>query len=74
MFNCKSACLLLFLVCGASALHAQSDYNYGRYEVTPFFGSRFGGTIDLSQQGNPNVDYLKIKSSMDYGIMGDITF
>ncbi len=74
MFNWKSLFLILFLIGTAPALHAQSDYNYGRYEITPFFGSRFGGNIDLSQQGNPNIDYLKIKSSIDYGIMGDITF
>jgi opacity protein-like surface antigen len=74
MLRWKLLFLGLFLVFTASALRAQSEYVYGRYEITPFFGSRFGGNIDLSQQGNPNVDYLKIKSSEDYGIMGDITF
>lgn len=53
----------------ASAARAQREY-----EVTPFFGTRFGGNIDVSQQGNPNVDFLKIKSSEDFGIMAGVTF
>jgi opacity protein-like surface antigen len=61
--------LLVILVCGASRIRAQREY-----EVTPFFGTRFGGNIDLSQQGNPNVDFLKIKSSEDFGIMGGVSF
>lgn len=59
----------LFLLCAASVVQAQHQF-----EITPFVGSRFGGNIDVSQQGNPNVDYLKIKSSIDYGIMGGVTF
>ena len=55
----------------AATVYAQEEYR--QYEITPFFGTRFGGNIDLSQQGNPNVDYLKIKNSMDYGIMGSVT-
>jgi opacity protein-like surface antigen len=77
MFTWKSLYVGLFLLLSATALRAQyggGGYEGGRYEVTPFFGTRFGGTIDLSQSGNPNVDYLKIKSSEDYGIMGDISF
>lgn len=72
MFVWKLLSAATFVVCSASALFAQSEY--GRYEVTPFFGTRFGGNIDLSQQGNPNVDYLKIKSSIDYGILADVSF
>ena len=59
----------LFSICSASVVRAQREF-----EVTPFVGTRFGGNIDLSQQGNPNVDFLKIKSSLDYGVMGDVTF
>ena len=65
----KALFLSLFLLCAASAVHAQRQF-----EITPFAGSRFGGNIDVSQQGNPNVDYLKIKSSVDYGIMAGVTF
>src|SRR5512135_2553789 len=55
----------LFLLCSATVIQAQREY-----EITPFIGSRFGGNIDLSQQGNPNVDFLKVKSSINYGVMG----
>jgi opacity protein-like surface antigen len=59
----------LLLLCSATAIKAQRDY-----EITPFVGSRFGGNIDLSQQGNPDVDFLKVKSSINYGVMGGVTF
>jgi opacity protein-like surface antigen len=59
-------CFLMFTACAAQAQR--------EFEITPFAGTRFGGYIDLSQQGNPNVDSLKIKSSVNYGIMGDVTF
>ena len=65
----KALCLGVFLMCATTAVQAQRQY-----EITPFVGSRFGGNIDLSQQGNPNVDYLKIKSSIDYGVMAGVTF
>jgi hypothetical protein len=55
-------CFLMFTACAAQAQR--------EFEITPFAGTRFGGYIDLSQQGNPNVDSLKIKSSVNYGIMG----
>ena len=57
------------LMCAASVAQAQREY-----EITPFVGTRFGGDIDLTQQGNPNVDFLKIKSSVNYGVMGGVTF
>lgn len=52
--------ILIFLLAGGvSTVHAQ-------VEVTPFFGTRFGGKIDFSQTSN-TVDYVKIKSSENYG-------
>jgi hypothetical protein len=63
---------MAFVLLAATAVRAQSEYR--QYEVTPFFGTRFGGNIDLSQQGNPNIDYLRIKNSMNYGVMGGVTF
>ncbi|HLZ90897.1 MAG TPA: outer membrane beta-barrel protein [Candidatus Acidoferrum sp.] len=69
MFVRKMLFLGLILMCGVPKAHAQREY-----EITPFFGTRFGGNIDLSQQGNPNVDSLKIKSSEDFGIMGGVSF
>jgi len=72
MSGWKTLFFVLVLLWPASAVWAQDE---GRqYEITPFFGSRFGGNIDLSQQGNPNVDFLKIKSSLDYGVMAGVTF
>jgi opacity protein-like surface antigen len=69
MYLRKALYLLVVLVCGASRIRAQRQY-----EVTPFFGTRFGGNIDLSQQGNPNIDFLKLKNSEDFGIMGGVSF
>jgi len=55
----KLLLLALVVLSAASSVFAQGEYR--QYEITPFFGTRFGGNIDLSQQGNPNVDYLKSK-------------
>jgi opacity protein-like surface antigen len=72
MFLLRMCIFAFVLICGASTARAQEG---GRqYELTPFFGTRFGGNIDLSQQGNPNVDFLKIKSSEDYGVMAGVSF
>ena len=56
---------MLFLPLAGSVAHAQS-----RFEVTPFYGTRFGGHIDVN--AGP-VDYLQIKSGMNYGVMGDVS-
>jgi len=64
----KTLPLALFLLWGIPNAYAQ------RIEVTPFFGGRFGGTIDLTQQNNPNADFMKIKSSTNYGVLADISF
>jgi opacity protein-like surface antigen len=69
MSNWKVLSLGFFFVCTTSIVQAQKQF-----EITPFVGTRFGGNIDLSQQGNPSVDFLKIKSSVNYGIMGGVTF
>jgi hypothetical protein len=60
--------LAFVLIWGVPNTYAQ------RIEVAPFFGSRFGGTIDLTHQSNPNADFMKIKSSINYGILTDISF
>ncbi len=59
-----------FCVVTVSCAHAQRVF-----EITPFGGSRFGGQIDESSAISPTVsyDYLGIKSSLDYGVMGDVT-
>jgi len=57
------------MLSGVSAAHAQKEY-----EITPFFGARVGGTIDETSSGNPNVDFLKIKDSENYGVMAGVMF
>jgi opacity protein-like surface antigen len=63
---------LLFSTLGVSSAFAQHEF-----EVTPFGGARFGGVIDFTNSiqtpNNPNVDYYTIKSTWNYGIMGDYT-
>jgi hypothetical protein len=65
----KAVVLLILFTCGVLRAYAQREY-----EVTPFFGPRIGGNIDVSQRGDPNVDSLKIKSSENYGIWGGVSF
>jgi len=64
--------LFLFSTLGVSSAFAQHEF-----EVTPFGGARFGGVIDFTNSiqvpNNPNVDYYTIKSSVNYGILGDYT-
>lgn len=65
----KIVLIAVVSLCGVLSAHAQKEY-----EVTPFFGARVGGNIDESAVGNPNVDFLKIKNSENYGIMAGVTF
>jgi len=55
---------LFFSTAGVACVHGQR-----RFEVTPFGGSRFGGTIEASSS---SFDNIRIKSSWDYGVMGDL--
>jgi opacity protein-like surface antigen len=63
---------VLFLTCGVTTTYAQ--FGYGEpsrtFEITPFGGTRFGGAIDLN---SGPFSQLNIKSTWDYGIMGDVT-
>jgi opacity protein-like surface antigen len=69
-----------FLTFGTSSADAQwsSSSSYGGsfwnrgVEITPFGGSRFGGVIDAGSSTNPDVDYLTIRSTWDYGAMLDV--
>lgn len=65
---------LLALLGGASSARAQYDFGYSHrnVEITPFGGSRFGGVIDLNPSPTNTFDYLRIKSTWDYGVMGDV--
>jgi opacity protein-like surface antigen len=60
--------VILVLGFGVSSTKAQ-----GRFEITPFGGSRFGGLIDLTTPNIQNIDALNIKSTWDYGVIGDYT-
>jgi outer membrane protein W len=53
----------ILLLGGVSNARAQ-----GRFEITPFGGSRFGGVIDLNSSNAGTIDYFTIKSSVDYGV------
>ena len=65
---------LLFVACAASSANAQwsSTEPHRNFEITPFGGSRFGGVINTSSGGSSVIDDLTIKSTWDYGIIGDI--
>lgn len=62
----------LFLTFGVSSAYAQYNIGFSQrnIEITPFGGSRFGGVINLPS-GNL-YDYLKIKSTWNYGVLGDV--
>jgi len=62
----KMLILTFLLAGGVSTVHAQ-------VEVTPFFGTRFGGNIDFSQISN-SVDHVHLKSSENFGGMFDYGF
>lgn len=62
MLGRKFIFLLLLIACSASGSFAQS-----KFEVTPYFGTKFGGRIVFAN--NPFVDFDKIKSSADYGAL-----
>jgi len=77
MFSRKMLYLaVLLLTFGASSALADTTYSsysgFQRgFEITPFGGSRFGGTIDTSESSS-TVDYLTIKSTWNYGVMADV--
>ncbi|MGA8222108.1 MAG: outer membrane beta-barrel protein [Candidatus Acidiferrales bacterium] len=62
------AVVILALGFGVSSAYAQE-----RFELTPFGGTRFGGQVDLTTPNMQDVDYLKIKSTWDYGVIGTFT-
>lgn len=68
----KVLVLVFILSCGASCALAQES-TISKIELTPFAGTRFGGKINATDQNNPNIDYLAIKSSIDYGALFDYT-
>ena len=71
----RRVCLFatLYLLCGPTGLSAQyRDSEHMHIEISPFGGSRFGGVVQLNP--NPsNIDYFTIKSSWDYGVLGDVS-
>lgn len=66
--------VVLLVACAASSAHAQWSSTEARrkIEITPFGGSRFGGVIKTNSQGTSPIDKLTIKSTWDYGIIGDV--
>ena len=59
---------------GASSANAQwsSTQPKRNIEITPFGGSRFGGVINTNSGGISPIDEFTIKSTWDYGVIGDI--
>ncbi len=68
----KILVFVFVLTCGASCALAQESITQ-KIELTPFAGTRFGGKININDPSNPNIDYLAIKSSIDYGAFFDYT-
>ncbi|MGH9495927.1 MAG: outer membrane beta-barrel protein [Candidatus Sulfotelmatobacter sp.] len=71
----KIMIVISLLVAGAvSSANAQwsSTEPHRNIEITPFGGSRFGGVINTNSQGTSPIDELTIKSTWDYGVLGDI--
>lgn len=79
--RCLQYGLVLFLLLSFGAVKSEAQYtSYGHheFEVTPFAGTRFGGTIAFnpaatytSGSTSESVDYIGIKSSFDYGVYAD---
>jgi len=44
-----------------------------KYDITPLFGGIFGGTLNLEQQGLPNVE-AHLGDNITYGLAGGIRF
>ena len=65
---------LILAAFGASSAHAQwsSTQTKRNIEITPFGGSRFGGVINTNSGGISPIDEFTIKSTWDYGVIGDI--
>jgi hypothetical protein len=59
--------LSIALTLSLSAAHGQ------RYEITPFVGARYGGSLKLEQQAMPNVE-ARLADSISYGIAGGFRF
>lgn len=75
MCSWKITTLVFLLVgCAVSNANAQWSSTQARrnIEITPFGGSRFGGVININSQGFSPIDELTIKSTWDYGIIGDV--
>lgn len=63
----KDCCLLIVIPFSLATAFAQS------YEVTPLFGVRVGGTMELQQPGVPNYD-AHIADSFNFGVAGGYRF
>jgi opacity protein-like surface antigen len=70
--------VLLFLSVAALNTSAQFSPSGHEFEVTPFGGTRFGGQIQFNPPAtytngttSETVDYIGIKSSIDYGLYAD---
>ena len=60
-------CLSIVFIVNLSAAHGQ------RYDITPLFGARYGGTLKLEQQATPNFE-AHLADSVTYGVAGGFRF
>jgi opacity protein-like surface antigen len=73
------ALLIAILMFGTGALNASAQSSHHEFEITPFGGTRFGGTIAFNPPAtytanggsSTQIDYMTIKSSFDYGLDAD---
>jgi opacity protein-like surface antigen len=75
---CWRAIVLAVFLFGLGALNASAQSSHHEFEITPFGGTRFGGSIAFnppatytSGDSSETVDYISIKSSFDYGVYAD---
>jgi hypothetical protein len=61
------AALFLFLV-GVASAHGQT------FEVSPFIGGTFGGTLKLQREAFPDRGFGKFENSLNFGVAGGIRF
>lgn len=71
-FNIRSAIGSACSVALAALLSLASAYGQS-YEITPLFGGRFGGTVELEQAGVPHYD-AHVADSFNFGLAGGIRF
>jgi len=69
----RSACLAIAVVLSAAATARAQYADIQSFEVTPFVGTRFGGTFDL-QSDPASPAQATLKDAMSYGVSAGVRF